>query len=84
MNGQNLGIWYWIEKGAEKEFLIKCKNEGCKWLNGEEIDIDKPLAMNRVAVKDKTLAYVPGYMWIAKEYIHAHRVRFQNEDELDQ
>ena len=84
MSEQNMGIWYWIEKGAEKAFLTQRKEEGCVWMNGEEIDVNKHLVFNRVAVKDKVMSYVPANMWLAKEFINVHRVRFQNEDELEQ
>ena len=83
MGEQNFGIWYWIEKGAEKAFLSMCKEEGYKWMNGEEIDVNKKLVFNRVAVKNKVMSYVPAHMWIAKEYFNVHRVRFQNEEERE-
>jgi len=83
MNEKDYGIWYWIEKGAEKEFLTMCKEEGCKWMNGEEIDVNKHLVFNRVAIRNKTLSYIPAHAWLAKEFINVHRVRFQSQEEKE-
>ena len=81
MNEKNCGIWFWIEKGAEKEFLTLRKAEGCRWINGEEIDINAKLSFNRIAVKDKVMSYIPASAWLASEFRNVHRVRFQSPEE---
>ena len=83
MTEQNFGIWYWIEKGSEKAFLSMCKEEGYKWMNGEEVDPNKKLVFNRVAIKDKVLSYIPASAWLAPQFVNVHRVRFQNEEERE-
>ena len=57
-------IWFEVYPEDEKEFLKYAKENGCKWLNGEEIDLEKVHGGYHMSISKKlTLAFVPYFAW---------------------
>ena len=57
-------IWFEVRSEDRKEFLKYAKENGCKWLNGDEIDLEKDHCGPHMGISKKlSLAFVPYFAW---------------------
>ena len=56
-------IWFCVDKKDWKRFLKFAKDNGCKWLNGEEINPETDNCGFHMSIQNHILAHVPMYSW---------------------
>lgn len=58
----------WFSVTDKKRFLEWAKEQGCVWLNGNEIDPEGECFYHMSVHRDKKIANVAMYVWFAEQF----------------
>ncbi len=59
-------VWFLVEDKDFKSFLKFARDNGCKWLNGDEILVDNDHISHHMSINSANqIAFVPVWAWFA-------------------
>ena len=84
--GSNKSVWFEIQPNESKKFLKWAKDLGCKWINGEEIDVNQHVEFFHLSISNEgELAYVPAFAWVKEKHKFKHyKYKHFNDSKLKQ
>ena len=72
-------VWFVINENDRKEFLEYAKDNGCKWLDGSEINLSKDKCGFCMGIrKNLTMGVVPMFSWVKKENTKPTIIKFKD------
>ena len=76
--GKDRHVWFDIWEEDFKAFLQFAKDNGCKWMNGDEINVEKDHIGHHMGInKDKQLGFVSMWCWFAKAKNEPRKIEFK-------
>ena len=77
--GNDKRVWFDIWQEDFKTFLQYAKDNGCKWMNGDEIKVDKDHIGHHMGInKDLQLGFVSMWAWFAKADNEPRKINFKD------
>lgn len=67
----------WFSLTNRRKFLCRAKKQGYRWVGGDEIDPKGDCFFHVAINKDKTIANVPMFAWVAKQYENIRKYDFE-------
>ena len=72
-------IWVSIEEIEKTEFLKYAKEQGCRWLDGSEIDPDEDNCGYHMGIRnDLTIGFVLGLCWCMNQNNKPKKIIFKD------
>ena len=78
LKGKNQ-VWFKLDKEDKLEFLQYLKHNGCVWVSGESIDINKDKCSHFMGVNKKMqVGYVSAMCWTQADQKNVQKVDFKD------
>lgn len=79
----NKQVWFEIEKKDLQNFLQFAKNNGCKWIDGDEIDASKDKCGNHMGIgNEKELGFLSMMCWVLNSDKRVVKLKFNELKEM--
>lgn len=77
--GENAHVWLEICEEDYKFFLEQAKECGCKWMNGDEIKVERDHIGHHMGINnDLQLGFVSMWCWFAKGANMPRKIRYKD------
>ena len=74
----NKHVWFFVEDEDKKDFLKFAKENNCKWINGEEIDVENHNCGHFMGItNDLKMGFISSQCWIIKGRNAAKKILFK-------
>ena len=81
---QNKQVWFFIEENERSAFLKYAKENGCIWLNGNEINPDEDVCGFVMGIRQNlTMGFVPMFRLVNKEKQSPQIIKFKDILEVE-
>ena len=72
-------LWFFVEDEDKKKFLKFAKDNNCKWINGEEINVKEDNCTHFMGINQYCkLGFIAVQCWVMKGKNEARKIKFKD------